>query len=698
MKKLLLLLTVTMASACAAASVFDTRSALTLAEQKKHYNKIRARENNSGSTLYYPTLLRFNPDGGLEYINSIGGVVFYTRADMALCCIPQDNVELLDNSRYINNAELMRTAACSLDKSRSFSGVDAVHNGSAPDIPGYDGSGVVTGFCDVGFDPGHVAFKGRVPMMVTYRDFNAIRSVYAPGTTFDNGGDLKCERNDELHATHVANIMAGGYKGNAFYGAAPGAEIVATVSETSTMALLCGIEDVIAYARLQNKPAVVNLSMSSHTGPHDGTDLTNRYLDLLGQEAIIVFSSGNSGNSRQSLSHTFTADKPTVTSFFDAISWTGFNILGNADIWSADSRPLELQLVVCEKQNHTIVHRSEWINPAEAATAAGTMMIDMSDDGWNKYFPADNYVNLAWGVNSENNRFCYSMSLNINPTECVPGQQFSLYSLGFIVRGAAGTEMDIYTGSGLALMDFIPGSVHGNADASINNMCCNSNTISIGSWNTRNTIPLLGGGEHTFNFGTETHTAFSSYATLRDGRKLPDICAPGNYVISALSTMCIENTDIEPYPWTSFYETIDSRKHYWGGQCGTSMAAPMAAGVFALWLQANPTLNVHEIRDIAQASARRDFADISDPHWGAAGALDAAAGLRMAIDRAGIENVANPLVISVNPDHSISVTLGSQPVPFSAYNMQGRVTDAARPLPRGVYIIVSQGYTQKIKI
>lgn len=711
MKRLILCVSLVLSTVFVEASVLSIRSRLALPNTNnlestdnniRHYNinNVRARGYEAPEIEYYPMLLSFHGNEGLDFIRSLGGIIYYTREDMALCSLPCDRIGELDDERFIREAEVMGSAMPTLDRSRAFTGVDAVQQGINGSIVGYDGTGVVTGFCDIGFDPDHIAFKGRVPMMSVYRDYNGLRSVYAPGTSLHTGGVLQPERDDELHATHVANIMAGGYKGNGYYGAAPSADIVATVSETSTMGLLCGIEDVIAYAKEVGKPAVVNLSMSSQVGPHDGTDITNRYLDLLGKEAIIVFSAGNSGNSRQTYSHTFSDSQPTVTTYLDALSWRGFNVHGNVDIWSDDATPLKLCIVACDKETHEVVYKSEWIDPTIDDAETGARLFCDEDEEWSKMFPADNYINVSWGVDASNRRFCYAMNAYVNPTEQMDynGTPLSRYNLGFMVSGPSGAHINIFGGSGLAFMDYTAGSVHGNADFSINNMCCNANTISVGSWNTRNTIPMLGGEPHVFGFQENSHTFFSSYATMPNGRRLPDICAPGNYVVSALSSAYMNNTEVPHYPWTGLSETVDGVTYYWGGQCGTSMAAPMAAGVFALWLQADPTLDVQSIREIAQATARRNFDDIADDHWGASGALDAAAGLRMVVDRAGIEYVENPLIVTINHDNTLLVTLGIEPVSFLTYNMQGQCVDGNKPLSSGIYVVKVGKYVKKIAI
>lgn len=73
--------------------------------------------------------------------------------------------------------------------------------------------------------------------------------------------------------------------------------------------------------------------------------------------------------------------------------------------------------------------------------------------------------------------------------------------------------------------------------------------------------------------------------------------------------------------------------HYWGRMQGTSMSSPFAAGVFALWLEANPTLDVNAIRDIAKRTAMTDrYTQAGDPvQWGA-GKLDAYEGLKLALN------------------------------------------------------------------
>ncbi|MDO5395694.1 MAG: S8 family serine peptidase, partial [Bacteroidales bacterium] len=231
-----------------AGSPLDVRTRLTLEKDKNSRRLSSQQDAPDADPTHYPLLFEFNSDQAIEELLSLGGKVYYTRNNMALGCIPKEHIDEFVRLPYISRLSLSRKASASVDRARAVTGVDAVHQGTDR-IHGYDGTGVVTGFCDIGFDPNHPAFHGRVGMMSKYSEYWAQRRLYAPGMSIHtSGAALEIDTVTETHASHVANIMAGGYRGNPYYGVAPGADIAATTSMTSTMGLLCGIEDVIAYA------------------------------------------------------------------------------------------------------------------------------------------------------------------------------------------------------------------------------------------------------------------------------------------------------------------------------------------------------------------------------------------------------------------------------------------------------------------
>lgn len=213
-----------------------------------------------------------------------------------------------------------------MNYARKSGNVDQVQQGFSYNGQTYsfDGTGVVVGMMDVGFEANHVNFKNedgtsriqRLWHMTgsngTYREYNP--SNISSFTTDDQG---------ESHATHVAGIMGGSYKGKGtyvtlttpdystpggvgahyvedggsmpFYGVATGCDLALSCGELYGQNIVQAVTNAIEYAESVGKPAVVNLSLGSTTGPHDGTDYIPAALARLGKRGIICISAGNDG-------------------------------------------------------------------------------------------------------------------------------------------------------------------------------------------------------------------------------------------------------------------------------------------------------------------------------------------------------------------------------------------------------------------
>ena len=116
---------------------------------------------------------------------------------------------------------------------------------------------------------------------------------------------FKTDNYDTFHGSHTLGIMAGGYRDtmtvakgtsslsakietdyNPFYGAAYEADIAASCGDLNDMLIALGVEGVLDYAYKNQKPAVINLSLGSNVGAHDGTEIMSQYLNLAGEEAM----------------------------------------------------------------------------------------------------------------------------------------------------------------------------------------------------------------------------------------------------------------------------------------------------------------------------------------------------------------------------------------------------------------------------
>ena len=81
--------------------------------------------------------------------------------------------------------------------------------------------------------------------------------------------------------------------------------------------ILNGIKYVFNYADSIDKPAVVNISLNTSYGPHDGTSLFDQAIDaMLGKGKILVGSIGNDAKNKTHASMELNNAETPVLTFF----------------------------------------------------------------------------------------------------------------------------------------------------------------------------------------------------------------------------------------------------------------------------------------------------------------------------------------------------------------------------------------------
>ncbi|MCK4259435.1 MAG: S8 family peptidase [Halanaerobiales bacterium] len=109
--------------------------------------------------------------------------------------------------------------------------------------------------------------------------------------------------------------------------------------------------------------------------------------------------------------------------------------------------------------------------------------------------------------------------------------------------------------------------------------------------------------QQTANASDDAVVSFSSRGPTFDGLVKPDICAPGTYIMSTKND--------RNGKW---------RQGYYQDMSGTSMATPIAAGIAALILDANPNMTPDQVKSKMMSTAI-DLGDIANNQG--AGLLDA---------------------------------------------------------------------------
>ncbi|MBI4417731.1 MAG: S8 family peptidase [Ignavibacteriales bacterium] len=156
--------------------------------------------------------------------------------------------------------------------------------------------------------------------------------------------------------------------------------------------------------------------------------------------------------------------------------------------------------------------------------------------------------------------------------------------------------------------------VNGDNNKSVGMPGTSNSAITVGSYVAKWGWPSSDGNNYSYGGSDRTSniSLFSGIGPTRDNRQKPDLVAPGQAIVAALSTSATP---------TSAY-VVPGSKHVVSQ--GTSMATPHVAGAVALMLQANPALTAAQIKNLLINTADADAFTSTVPNntWGH-GKLDA---------------------------------------------------------------------------
>lgn len=491
-----------------------------------------------------------------------------------------------------------------LNSARSETNVDAVHSGSGLGSP-YLGDGVVVGVIDFGFDLTHPMFwttdqsGGRISRVWNQTDNTGpAPSGFGYGTEIVGAGNCyNYGTTDQSgsHGTHVAGIAAGsgvGTNGN-YVGVAPNAELVFVQLGGGQSAIVEAASYIFDYASSMGKPAVINMSLGTHLGPHDGSSAQDQAFEYItGQGKILVGSAGNEGDTPLHSSRYFANNPEAYTLIGFEDSQGGNYGQGQIDLWGNIGGTFSIGVIVFDANGDEVGRtsvESSSTNPYVSEDISG-VTIEFAGEASN-------------AMNGRPHFLCY---IN-NP-----------YSDAYVVLGMGGNNGYVHLwnngqGNGAPLYDEFPGFgvqqgwIKGNTAMTVGEIGGTSKgVITAGAYTTKNSYTNYQGMTQTIPFYASLGelAPFSSRGPTLDYRVKPDVVAPGNVIVSSVNSFDANYGPSNP----ETVMRVDDGSNYWyfASMQGTSMSSPFTAGVVALMLQAKPNLNPNQVRTLFYTSSRQD--------------------------------------------------------------------------------------------
>ena len=494
---------------------------------------------------------------------------------------------------------------------------------------GLDGSGVVVGIIDTGIDVMHRDFrdasgKTRIAWLLRREPprgkhaelearFGCSDPAQAPCAIYDAADlDAAIENGNAPgdtsgHGTHVAAIAAGNGSISAnssplYVGLAPKATLVVAAPSSEGFSdpdILNAARFIFDRGEALNLPVVVNASLGSEFGPHDGTsELEKGLASMVGDDLpgrAIVVAAGNEG----SLFHGAPGEGPYGIHTEVFVSPYGITrvpivapgasgtITGAGFVWLTFDPGDEVEVGL------------------EGPAAVSIPLVSPGDDrGYHDDELRAGVINSETGVNRipvGSRGAIVSWSGNWKATEPVE----------LLLRGRGHARLWLSTTGGASFGNGL-GLVFPRARKSgtIAVPASHPELIAVGCTVNRRAWPMVEGGVVVLaDLTLDDVCSFSAAGPNATGAMKPDLLAPGMNIISAMS----RNVDPRTTDGAIFAAPVcpDGKSFCYVADethavsSGTSMSAPQVAGAIALLLQRDPSLTQRQLLHVLQGSTAR---------------------------------------------------------------------------------------------
>ena len=594
-------------------------------------------------------ILKIQFKGDVQDIMTEGLTIVSQTAQTAHATASLDVVEKLIANPAMISIDLDRPATVDLHNSIPDIQADQIWHRTGNHFAGYSGVGVIVGIIDTGIDFRHRAFirpdgKTRilkiwdqtinaplnppqggetVPGPISNTSFPVLNTPMGYGVVYDanqindaiagnNPGGQARHKDDNGHGTHVAGIAAGNGKepdgcSGEFYhvGVAPNANFVIVrlwglskgddgslmTPPANPLLTLTADTEVDAVKFIMNEginqgmPVVINCSFGSYSDIFNGGDHLSTNIDTLlttlSAGRSIVLSAGNNGAS-------------------------AFHAAATVPASGALATPLRFKIYPSDTKNRifSIVYSGNnlevKVNSPVGGAAGTTGWVTTASGG----SPTANGANAAVTVARNPNRITVSLSTVAPVAPAVKQPHVASTDAAFWEIEIRNTSATATPFNAFALF----GSTHDqksprflnnvSTNMTLGESACCREALTVGNHIVGGQLAPSSGRGPTF---------------AADGRVKPEICGPGQDIMSASIPKNRTDDTCETCCCSCCMDWYVSKG-------GTSMSAPHLTGLIALMFQKNPNLTHTQVKQILTANTNTPPADAptSDlPGWGA---------------------------------------------------------------------------------
>jgi hypothetical protein len=488
--------------------------------------------------------------------------------------------------------------------------INPIHNGLQPLDASYKGSGVIVGFIDTGIDFRHQDFRttnNRTRVLhlwdQTLSNNGFTPAAYGYGRNWDStqiNNTLANVHTDQWgHGSTVAGTaVSNGLATGTHQGVAPNSWIIAVESRFNALDWLSTVVDATEYiytkADQHNMPCVINASLGTYLGSHDGLDPYSLYIDsLINAQSgrLFVASAGNGGQfEKYHIRNQVTPD--TTFTWFKNNPSSGFG--GSATFWELWADTADFNNI-----NYGVHANTSWPNyQISSRTGFKNVAANLNTLLYDTLYNANGnrIATVQFWAQQRDGQYLVQVYM--------PQPDSANYLFGFETHGsgafdvwsraAFGMSAIVDTIQNISNFPFISKYVRPDSLQSIvSAFQCSEHVIAVGNYVNDS------GYVNKFNNWIQTDqprgklALTSSLGPSRDGKIKPEVAASGHNTLSTFPLSLITTINNNPPQDTSL---ALGGMHRANG--GTSMSSPVVAGIGALLLEKCPNMTMAEFKQL----------------------------------------------------------------------------------------------------